>query len=129
MNRRQFLQRAGRVSGGLLILRNARTAFAYRANERFNLAVIGMAGYGAQHGFAGALHTYKNVGYAFGCDVDRRKVQTVHDFWKQRAAQWSASSKEEERNAAVEIYQPLADKLPPLYSDFREMLEKEGRNI
>ena len=47
----------------MLILPSARNAFAYRANERLRLAVVGMAGYGAYHGFAQLLHTYKNVGY------------------------------------------------------------------
>ncbi|MDQ3625478.1 MAG: Gfo/Idh/MocA family oxidoreductase [Verrucomicrobiota bacterium] len=129
MNRRKFLRRAGAAGTGLLILPSARTAFGYRANERFNLAVVGMAGYGAYHGFAQAIHTHRNVGYAWGCDVDQRKVQKVYDFWKQRAAEWGTSAKEEERKAAAQHYQPLAEKHPPLIPDFRQLLDKEGKNI
>ena len=81
VTRRRFLQHAAGAVGGLLILPSARTAFAYRANERLRLAVVGMAGYGAYHGFAEAIHTYGNVGYAVSCDVDLRKVQKVYDFW------------------------------------------------
>ena len=44
--RRRFL--AAMTGGvGLMILPSARSAFAYRANERLRLAVVGMAGYGA----------------------------------------------------------------------------------
>ena len=46
MNRRQFLAGAGSAVAGLLILPTAGTAFGYRANERLNLAVVGMSGYG-----------------------------------------------------------------------------------
>lgn len=129
LNRRCFLRSAGVAGTGLLILPRAQTAFGYRANERLNLAIVGMAGFGAYHGFAQAIHTYRNARYAFGCDVDRRKVQKVYDFWKQRAVEWAASAKEDERKAAAEHYQPLAEKPPPLIADFREMLDKEGKSI
>ena len=44
--RRRFL--AAMTGGvGLMILPSARSAFAYRANERLGLAQVGMAGYGA----------------------------------------------------------------------------------
>jgi len=129
MKRRQFLGRAAAAGAGLLILPSARTAFGYRANERLNLAVVGMAGYGAYHGFAEAIHTFKNVGYTFSCDVDLRKVQKVYDFWDRRAAEWSASNKEDERKAAAEHYRPLSEKRPQLFRDFRQMLDKEAANI
>ncbi|CAN5501491.1 Gfo/Idh/MocA family oxidoreductase [soil metagenome] len=128
-NRRHFLKRAAGTGAGLLILPSARTAFGYRANERFNLAVVGMRGYGAYHGFAEAIHTYDNVGYAFSCDVDRRKVKSVYDFWDERAAEWARSGKEEERRAVADHYRELSEKRPPLYADFREMLDKEADNI
>src|SRR5688572_8477422 len=102
VTRRRFVISAGHAAAGLLILPSARTAFSYQANERLNLAVVGMAGYGAYHGFAEAIHTYGNVGYAVSCDVDRRKVQKVYDLWAQRGAAWSRSEKESERKAAAE---------------------------
>jgi len=118
--RRSFLKTAVGGLGGILVLPAIR-AFAYRASERLRLAVVGMAGYGAYHGFAGAIHSYKNVGYALSCDVDLRKVQKVYAFWETRAAEWARSEIPEQRRAAAEHYGPLAAKKPPLVADFRRL--------
>jgi hypothetical protein len=126
ISRRHFLAGAGSATAGLLILPSARTAFGYQANERLNFAVVGMAGYGAYHGFAEALHTYGNAGYAISCDVDLRKVQRVYDLWKKRAAEWAVSDNESERKAAAGHYIPLASRKPPLYADFRRMFDEAG---
>ena len=129
VSRRQFV--AGGVAGaaGLLALPSSRAAFGYRAHERLNLAVVGMAGYGAWHGFAELIHTYDNVAYAASCDVDGRKVRKVYDLWAQRARDWPASDKAEERAAAREHYGPLSEHRPPLYADFRRMLDKAAGRI
>jgi hypothetical protein len=129
MHRRQFLSRAGVAGAGLLILPSARTAFGYRANERLNLGVVGMSGYGAYHGFASGIHLLDNVSYAHSCDVDLRKVKRVYELWKQRAAEWSQSEKEHERKAAADHYLPLAAKHPPLHADFRRMLDEADKEI
>ena len=50
LSRRRFLALTSAATG-LTILPAARTAFAFSANERLRLAVVGMAGYGAWHGF------------------------------------------------------------------------------
>jgi hypothetical protein len=128
INRRRFLATSGRATAGLLIL-PSRTVFSYQANERLNLAVIGVAGYGAYHGFAEAIHTYGNAGYAVSCDVDLRKVQRVYDLWDKRAAEWARSDKESERKAAADHYARLAAKKPPLYTDYRRMLDEAGDHI
>ena len=44
-------------SQGVMILPSARSAFAYRANERLRLAVVGMAGYGAWQEWIDACKT------------------------------------------------------------------------
>ncbi|MCY2989648.1 MAG: Gfo/Idh/MocA family oxidoreductase [Planctomycetota bacterium] len=128
-SRRRFVKTAACGVGSLLILPSARTAQAYRANERLRLAVVGMAGYGAYHGFAAGLHTLGNVGYTVSCDVDQRKVQKVYDFWASRAAEWGKSDKPEERAAANEYYAPLAAKKPPLYTDFRRMFDEAAKEF
>lgn len=125
-NRRRFLRG---TAAGLLFLPSARTAFSYQANEQYNLAVVGMSGYGAKHGFASGIHLYDNVGYTVSCDVDSRKVQTVYDLWKQRAAEWLRSEQEDQRQAAAQHYSRLAEKHPPLYADFRQMLDEADKNI
>ena len=129
MNRRRFLAGVGGVVAGPLVLRSARTAFGYRANERLNLAVVGMSGYGAYYGFAEGIHNFDNVGYALSCDVDLRKVQRVYDLWKQRAADWPRSENPIERKAAADHYAPLAETHPPLFPDFRRMLDEAADRI
>jgi hypothetical protein len=69
--RRQFVASAA----GWLILPSARAARTYHANEQLNLAVVGMAGDGAYHGFAELIHAYDTVAHAVSCDVDLRKVR------------------------------------------------------
>jgi predicted dehydrogenase len=121
--RRRFLALSG-VAAGSWLLASPRTAFAYSAHERLRLAVVGMAGYGAWHGFAELIHDYGNAAYAVSCDVDLRKVKRVYDLWDKRAAEWAASNQLAERTAARDFYRPLAAKRPPLFSDFREMFDK-----
>jgi len=124
LHRRTFLSQVGGAATGLLILPHARTAFSYSANDRLNLAVVGMAGYGAYHGFAEGIHRFDNVGYTHSCDVDLRKVERVYRLWRQRADQWPRSDEPGERQAAAAHYQPLANNPPPLHADFRRMLDQ-----
>ncbi len=126
ITRRSFLRKAAQGAGGLLMLPSARAATAFRVNDRLRLAVVGMAGFGAYHGFAELIHTYGNVSYEVSCDVDRRKVQKVYDFWEKRAAEW-ASGTHEQKKAVEEHYGPLAAKKPPLHADFRRMFDEADR--
>jgi hypothetical protein len=123
-SRRQFVTGAA----GLLILSSARTAFGYPANERLQLAVVGMAGYGAYHGFAESIHSYGNVEYAVSCDVDLRKVQRIYELWNERAREWPHAN-DSARKAAADHYVRLARQKPPLYKDYRRMLEEAGDRI
>lgn len=127
IDRRQFIATAGATGGAVLAA--APAALSDQARKPLKLAVVGMAGYGALHGFGQAIHTYDNVQYAVSCDVDRRKVQKVYDIWDQRAQEWSTSENEAERKAAAEHYGPLSRKKPPLYADFRRMLDEAGDEI
>jgi hypothetical protein len=45
-SRRAFLRRTTAATGGILVLGNARHAFAYEANSKLNVAAIGIAGQG-----------------------------------------------------------------------------------
>lgn len=119
LNRRDFLG-----SAGLVWLSSVRAARGFPANGHLRLAVVGMAGYGAWHGFAEAIHTYPDVEYAVSCDVDRLKVARVYDLWEKRAAEWIRSDREDQRKAAERHYAPLAARKPPLYSDFRRMFDE-----
>ncbi len=124
LTRRCVLRSAAHGVGGLLVLPCARAAFTYGANERLRFAVVGMAGYGAYHGFSELLYTYGNVSYAVSCDVDLRKVQRVYESWEKKAAEWAKSDSPAQRQAAAEHYAPLVAKKPPLYADFRRMFDE-----
>ncbi|MFN3651314.1 MAG: Gfo/Idh/MocA family protein [Armatimonadota bacterium] len=129
LNRRRFLKSAAGTGAGLLIV-PARTAFTYQANERLNLALVGVGGYACAAHFVPALHLYENVGVAAICDVDDRKLAPHLKLWEERAREWPASAEEKERKGA-EVYQRVsaAATRPPLFRDFREMLERKDREI
>lgn len=122
--------RRGVLAGGagILLLRSSRAAFAYAANERLNLAIVGPAGYCAANAFMPAVHTFANAGITALCDVDQRKAGPQIEIWKQRAAAWPTSQKPEERAGAA-VYQKLIEQMPPMYEDFRKMLDEAGKRI
>ena len=68
--RRKFLEDAGRAGTGLLLLRSARTAFGYEANEKLNVALIGVGGRGTW--FVDTIPRMENV--AALCDVNAQKI-------------------------------------------------------
>ena len=120
---RRLGRRAFLGSAGMLLLPSGRSVRGYPAHGRLRLAVVGMAGYGAWHGFAEAIHAYPDVEYAVSCDVDRLKAARVYDLWEKRAAEWPRAEKEDQRKAA-EVYARLASRRPPLYADFRRMFDE-----
>jgi hypothetical protein len=124
--RRQFVA----STAGWLFLPSARAraAHTYQANERLNVAVVGMAGYGAYHGFAESIHAYDNVTYAVSCDVDLRKVRRVHELWDERAREWPHAT-DTARKAAASHYVRLARHRPPFYKDYRRMLDEAADSI
>lgn len=128
MLRRDWIKGVALTSAAPLVL-PSRNALGYAANEQLRLAVVGMAGFGAWHGFSELLHTLGNVGYAVSCDVDLRKVQKVYDLWQQRATEWANSDNADQRRAASEVFGPLAQKKPPLYADFRRMFDEAGKQF
>lgn len=75
LNRRQFLTRTATVGAGLLILPNRRLAFAADANNKLNIAGIGVGGQG--RGSLDAFHQMGNNLVAF-CDVDTRRAGDIY---------------------------------------------------
>lgn len=112
----------------MLVLRSSRAAFAFQANERLNLAIVGVAGYAAANAFVRAIHIYDNVGITALCDVDLRKVAPAMKLWDERAAHWPTSQKTEERRGA-EHYVRLSEKKPPLFDDYRRMIDDAGKTF
>jgi hypothetical protein len=76
--RRAFLARAALGGAGLVILKSGRSARAYQANEKLNVALVGVSGRGSW--FVGAIPRIgENV--AAMCDVnDRRAAEAFKRF-------------------------------------------------
>lgn len=70
MNRRSFLRRTAMGGASLLVLENARSAWTAQANEKLNLALIGVGGRGSW--FVGAIPRLGENLVAL-CDVDDSK--------------------------------------------------------
>lgn len=72
--RRGFLKRTGGLAAGGLILRSARSARAYPANEKLNVAVVGVGKRGSWH--AGVVPRL-NENLVALCDVDYQRAAEV----------------------------------------------------
>src|SRR6185295_14832850 len=75
INRRSFLHQSATAGAGLLILRNSRLAFAYDANNKLNIAGIGVGGQG--RGSLDAFHGMGNNLVAL-CDVDAKRAGDIY---------------------------------------------------
>lgn len=128
LERRQFLACGLGAGASALVLSSSRLAFGYEANERLNLAVVGVAGYGAHYGFTTAVHMYQSAAITALCDVDMRKVIPTLAMWEERGRQWPHSDDPTQRRAA-EHYERLAENPPPLFEDFRRMLDEMDDRI
>ena len=126
INRRSFLSSTLGSAAGLLILPSSRTAFSYQANERVNLAVMGHM-YVAGH-FWSSVHAYENVQIVALCDPDEREMPKAFQIWEKQAREWVGSAQANERKAA-EQYKRLVENKPPVFADFRRMLEEMGDRI
>lgn len=71
VSRRRFLQRTAVVGAGGLILQQSRSAWSYQANEKLNLALVGLGKRGGYH--LGAIPRIGQNLVAV-CDVDRRRT-------------------------------------------------------
>ncbi|MCK4292829.1 MAG: Gfo/Idh/MocA family oxidoreductase [Planctomycetes bacterium] len=72
VNRRAFLRNTALGGAGLLILKDSRLAFGYKANEKLNVALVGVAGRGSW--FVGAIPRLGENVVAM-CDVNERKAE------------------------------------------------------
>ena len=127
-DRRHFLALSGAGAAAWLITKSRGSALGYAANERLGLAVVGVAGYCAATAFMPGAHLYENTDIVALCDVDQRKVAPALKLWEERAAGWPNSPKSDERAAAA-TYRRLVERRPPLFEDYRVMLEKMGGAI
>jgi hypothetical protein len=124
ITRRGFLRGTAAGAAGWLILRDSRTAFGYAANEKLNVALVGVGGRGTW--FVDTIPRMEQV--AVVCDVHDAKITNAFQHWKEFGERYGNSPHEWERRAGGE-FRRLAEKNPEVYHDFREMLDKSGQRI
>src|SRR4026207_963015 len=115
VTRRGFLQGAG---AGLLVLPSARSAFGYPANDRLNLAIVGVAGYAAAAAAGPGLHQFGNVGVTAVCDVNEARLPAMYKVWEEKA-----------QGKDGEIYGRHLKDRPRFFPDYRKMLDEMGDKI
>ncbi len=126
--RRSFLSTAGRVAAGLVILPNSRSVRGYPANERLNIAVVGVGGMGAWNlaHFAG-----ENVEYSTGMRVKPssqpkmtgENIVAICDT-DERSAGESAPRRRNPPGHALARYGQAKK-----FNDYRQMLDEMDREI
>ena len=126
--RRSFLSTAGRVAAGLVILPNSRSVRGYPANERLNIAVVGVGGMGAWNlaHFAG-----ENVEYSTGMRVKPssqpkmtgENIVAICDT-DERSADESAPRRRNPPGHALARYGQAKK-----FNDYRQMLDEMDREI
>lgn len=123
VSRRGFLRSATAIGAGLTIL-PARSACSYAANEKLNVALVGVGGRGQW--FVDTIPRMERV--VAVCDVNDEKVAAAQKHWQEGGSRFASSSQEWERRVAAE-FQRLAQHPPKAYRDFRRMLDEMGDRI
>lgn len=124
MSRRYFLSRVGLGAAGLIILRNSRSICGAPANEKINVALIGVGGRGTW--FVDTIPRMENV--VAICDINEKKITETYKRWADLADRFTASSRQWERSAAP-TFRRLADQKVKAFADFREMFDKMNKQI
>jgi len=124
MSRRSFISKAALGTTGLLILMDSRSARGAPANERVNVALVGVGGRGTW--FVNTIPRMENV--VAICDVNDRKLAETHKRWANLADRFAVSPHQWERSAAP-AFRRLADEKVRAFHDFRKMLDEMGKRI
>ena len=113
-----------KTAAGLVILRNSASAWGAPANEKINVALVGVGGRGEW--FIDTIPRMQNV--VAICDVNQQKVDKAFQYWDTFGKQYSASQHDWERRAGAEFQKLLANR-PKTFADFRVMLDQMGKSI
>jgi len=124
LSRRRFLGRAAVAGGSLLVLKSARSVWSAQANERLNVALIGVGGRGDW--FVETIPKLENV--VALCDVNEQKITGAFKRWDDMAQRFAGSPNDWERRAAEAYGRTLQNK-PRVFRDFRKMLDEMGKGI
>jgi hypothetical protein len=124
LSRRGFLNGTVLGAAGHLVLRNSASARSYQANEKLNVALVGVGGRGTW--FVDTIPRMENV--VALCDVNDQKLAEAFRHWEQGAKRLATSANDWERAAAAQ-YQRAIEAKPKTFHDFRTMLEEMRNGI
>jgi len=124
VSRRSLLSGAVAGTAALLILEDSRSLRGAQANERINVALVGVGGRGTW--FVDTVPRMENV--VAICDVNEQKITETFKRWAELADRFTASPHEWERSAAP-AFRQLAGAKVPSFSDFRRMLDTMDKQI
>jgi len=119
MNRRTFLRRMVLGSTGVLVLKGSTSARSYQANEKLNVALVGVGGRGEW--FVDTIPKMENV--VALCDVDDRKLAGTFQRWERQSKAMATSPHDWQRGTA-DVYKRVLENRPRTFRDFREMLDR-----
>lgn len=117
VSRRCFLGSAAALGAGLTVV-PAALVRGYAANERINVALVGVGGRGKW--FVDTIPRMENV--VALCDVNLAKIAEAFQHWDEFGQKYAASEHSWERSAGKE-FQRLAQSRPKTFQDFRKMLD------
>jgi len=124
LSRREFLRTAAVAGAGLVILADSRAVRSAEANNRLNVALVGVGGRGEW--FDDTIPRMENV--VAICDVNRQKIDKCYQRWAETAESFAKSEHDWERNAAP-AFKRLTAETVKAYADFRVMLDEMGKGI
>ena len=119
ISRREFVGKVALGGAGLMILPKSISARSYAANEKLNVAMIGVGGRGQW--FVDTIPKMENV--VALCDVDSQKLDGTFQRWQYNTKRFANSPNDWERKAA-EQYQRSLDAKPKTFRDFRVMFDE-----
>jgi len=123
-NRREFLASALGAGAGLVVLRDAASAAATKANERVNVGLVGVGGRGRW--FVDTMPRMSNV-VAY-CDVNERKIAEAFARCAKRATDFAKSDRPWER-AAAPAFARITPQTTKVFHDFRKMIDAMGGGL
>ena len=124
IHRRHFLGTVAAGTAGLMVLRESRSSWSYQANQKLNVALVGVVGRGTW--FVDTIPRMERV--VALCDVNQKKIDDTFQYWTRVGARYAASPHSWERSAGVE-FQRLVQQRPRTFPDFHHMLENMGQGI
>lgn len=124
LSRRCLLSKFATGAAGLLILRDSQSVRGMPANEKINVALIGVGGRGTW--FVDTIPRMENV--VAICDVNWQKIAETYKRWADLADRFATSPRQWERSATPTLRR-LADRKVKAFADFREMFDKMDKQI